>query len=106
MVNEPTKKTNLKIALKRQHLSDLAKKLSDEACQVIFALISRIHPQEMSFVANLEDILEACPLTTNQVKQALDELQEKQVIREINNPSGQSYTVNSQTLEIIVIEDD
>ena len=104
MPSNESKKQNLMIALNRQHISELSKTLSGEACQVMFALVASLQLKEMSFVADLDEIIKVCSLTTNEVKQAIDELKENNVIREIKSQSGQSYTVNSQTLEIIVID--
>jgi RIO-like serine/threonine protein kinase len=106
MGSQDSKKPNFNIALNRQHVLELSKKLSGEACQVMLALVASLQPKEMSFVADLDDIIKVCPMTTNQVKQALDELKKNNVIKETKNQSGQSYTVNHQTLEIIVIDVD
>lgn len=104
MNKHQTNQENARIAISREELAQLARIMSGEACWLVLALVSKLKRNEMNIVASLNEIIEAYPMKINEINKGLDELKNNNVIKEVQNESGISYSINPQVLPTIFID--
>ncbi|PSB00912.1 hypothetical protein [Merismopedia glauca] len=104
MKSEPTNPESVRIAIRQEQLSQLAKIMSGEACWLLLALVSKLKRNGMIIAASLNEIIEEYPTDIDDINKGLDELKKNDVIKEIKSDSGLSYSINYQVLPTIFID--
>ncbi len=104
MNNSQTNRSNVRIGFSREHLTQLSKMISGDACWVLIVIAAKLKQEDMNIIVSLQEMLESFPDKTDDLYQGLDELKKKNVIREIKSQSEIKYSINQQVLPTIYVD--